>query len=189
MVLSRTVSDSGHRTLFLPAHSLPFFTLKEVSFKLQYTTMDTRWKLHRRGISQLVEECGQRMFSLTERFTLSHESLRLFYFWTQHFASYRWGIKNQCLFVLKPFILGQEDNDRSAFHKLQDVDSILICLVTLTKGRHTKELDIQALDTTDLGPLGRKMLLSEDGQSCRYRKMLVPTKSQCPSTSGWSVTQ
>ena len=41
------------------------------------------------------------------------------------------------LFILKPFMLGQGDNDACAFHKLQDADSLLFYLVTSMKGRHT----------------------------------------------------
>lgn len=54
-----------------------------------------------------------------------------------------------------------------------------------------EELDIhrQSLDTTNPGPLGRKTLLSEDGQSWRCGKMFVSAKSQCPSKSDWSVTR
>lgn len=52
-----------------------------------------------------------------------------------------------------------------------------------------KELDIhrQSLDTTNLGPLESKMLLSGDGQSWGCGKMLVPAKSQCPPKSDWSL--
>lgn len=54
-----------------------------------------------------------------------------------------------------------------------------------------KELDIHrhSLDTTNLGPLERKTLLWEDGQSLKCGKILMSTKSKCPSKSDWSVSQ
>lgn len=54
------VSDSAYKPHLFP-HSLPYFTLKEVSLQLQSSRMNTRWKLHQRGTSQLVEEDGKKM--------------------------------------------------------------------------------------------------------------------------------